>query len=418
MYALVDCNNFFVSCERAFNPALNNKPVVVLSNNDGCVISRSNEAKQLGIKMCVPAFKIKDLIARHGVRVFSSNYVLYGDMSGRVMNILAALSPDLEVYSIDEAFLHLSNESDFKRVGEHIARTVFRGTGIPVSLGIAPTKTLAKVANKFAKKYTQYRRVCVIDTEEKRLKALQLTSIEEVWGIGRRLSARLMLMGIKTAYDFTLMEQKQIRQMMTVTGERLWRELKGEPCIDLEKHIPDKQQICTSRSFGEMLTTLPALSEAVATHASSCARKLRQQKSCAVSLLVFVHTNKHRRDLLQYQGCDQMTLPFPTSDTIEIVQSALFLLRKIFVPGFCYKKAGVIITQIVPEQSIQHNLFDQTDRSKSQRLMQTIDHINRFYNQTAIKLAVQGTGQCWRLKSERLSRRFSTSLGESILVKV
>lgn len=336
MIALVDCNNFYASCERAFNPNWNNRPVVVLSNNDGCVIARSNEAKALGIKMGVPAYQIKNEIERYGIGVFSSNYTLYGDMSNRVMTMLSSYSPNIEVYSIDECFLDFSGfeRYDLKEYGEEIVRTVSKGTGIPVSMGIAPTKTLAKVANKFAKKYKGYKGVCIIDTEEKRIEALKRTEIGDVWGIGHRYTKRLALYGVSTAYDFAQMPKAWVRQQMTVVGERTWKELNGEPCIDLELVTPDKKQICTSRAFGEAISEIEGLEEAVSSYASICAGKLRKQRSCAQVLMVFIHTNNFREDLPQYfQNC-VVKLPVPTNNTPEIVHYALIALRNIYRKGY------------------------------------------------------------------------------------
>ena len=409
----MDCNNFYASCERVFNPALNGKPIVVLSNNDGCVIARSNEAKALGIKMGVPAYQIKDLVSSHEVAVFSSNYTLYGDMSGRVMSILAGLAPELEVYSIDEAFISLDGIQDIQSLGTKIVNKVTCGTGIPVSLGIAPTKTLAKVANKFAKKYPAYNRLCIIDTEEKRIKALQLTDINDVWGIGRRQASKLENQGVKTAYDFTQLSGTWVRKYMTVVGERTWKELRGLSCIDMESAPSAKKQICTSRSFGKMVEDIETMSEAIATHASTCAKKLRKQKSYAVSLMVFIHTNNFREDLPQYWKNTVITLPVPTNDTLEIVHYALEGLRNIFMQGYQYKKAGVIITEIVT--SAQMGLFDTVDRDKRERLMRAIDKVNGEHRQL-IKLAVQGTGREWKLKQEQLSQRYTTDMNEILTI--
>lgn len=414
MFGLVDCNNFYASCERVFNPSLNGKPIVVLSNNDGCVIARSNEAKALGIKMGVPAYQIKDLVKKHDVAVFSSNYVLYGDMSGRVMSMLAELAPEIEVYSIDEAFLNLEGIQDLQTLGSKIVRQVTRGTGIPVSAGIASTKTLAKVANKFAKKYPAYNRLCIIDTEEKREKALKLFEIGDIWGIGRRQATKLEKQGIKTAYDFTQLPGSWVRKNMTVTGERTWKELRGISCIDMESAPPAKKQICTSRSFGKMVEDIDTMSEAIATHASTCAKKLRQQKSYAMSLMVFIHTNNFREDLPQYWKNTIIKLPVPTSDTLEIVHYALEGLKSIFMPGYQYKKAGVIITEIVT--SAQLGLFDTVDREKREKLMQVIDKVNGEHRHL-VKLAVQGNGRDWKLKQEQLSKRYTTDINEVLTIK-
>lgn len=414
MFGLVDCNNFYASCERVFNPYWDGRPVVVLSNNDGCVIARSNEAKALGIKMGVPAYQIKEIVSEHEVAVFSSNYTLYGDMSGRVMSILADLAPELEVYSIDEAFLNLEGIKDLTTIGDKIINKVTRGTGIPVSLGVACTKTLAKVANKFAKKYPAYNRLCIIDSEEKRIKALQLFEIGNVWGIGRKQAAKLEKQGVKTAYDFTQLSEIWVRKNMTVTGERTWKELRGVSCIDLESAPPSKKQICTSRSFGKMLTDIETIAEAIATHASACARKLREQKSFAKSLMVFIHTNNFREDLPQYWKNTVVHFPVPTNDTQEIVHYALSGLKMIYRENYQYKKAGVIITEIT--KGAQLGLFDSINRKKQELLMQTIDRINGEHGHR-IKLAIQGTGNDWKLKQEQLSGHYTTDINEIINIK-
>lgn len=419
MIALVDCNNFYASCERAFNPNWNNRPVVVLSNNDGCVIARSNEAKALGIKMGVPAYQIKNEIERYGIGVFSSNYTLYGDMSNRVMTMLSSYSPNIEVYSIDECFLDFSGfeRYDLKEYGEEIVRTVSKGTGIPVSMGIAPTKTLAKVANKFAKKYKGYKGVCIIDTEEKRIEALKRTEIGDVWGIGYRHTKRLSVYGVSTAYDFSLMPRNWVRQQMTVVGERTWKELNGESCIDLELVAPDKKQICTSRAFGETISEIEGLEEAVSSYASICAGKLRKQKSFAQALMVFIHTNNFREDQPQYfQNC-VVKLPVSTNGTQEIVHYALIALRNIYRKGYFFKKAGVIIMDIVPDSAIQQNMFDNVDRERQKKLMKVVDRLNSGFNRNNLTLAVQGGRRKWKLKQELLSPCYTTRLSDIINIK-
>lgn len=419
MIALVDCNNFYASCERAFNPNWNNRPVVVLSNNDGCVIARSNEAKALGIKMGVPAYQIKNEIERYGIGVFSSNYTLYGDMSNRVMTMLSSYSPNIEVYSIDECFLDFSGfeRYNLKEYGEDIVRTVSKGTGIPVSIGIAPTKTLAKVANKFAKKYKGYKGVCIIDTEAKRIEALKRTEIGDVWGIGYRHTKRLSVYGVSTAYDFSLMPRNWVRQQMTVVGERTWKELNGEPCIDLELVTPDKKQICTSRAFSEAISEIEGVEEAVSSYASICAGKLRKQRSCAQALMVFIHTNNFREDLPQYfQNC-VVKLPVPTNNTPEIVHYALIALRNIYRKGYFFKKAGVIIIDIVPDSAIQQNMFDNVDRERLKKLMKVVDRLNSGFNRNNLTLAVQGGRRKWKLKQELLSPCYTTRLSDIINIK-
>ena len=413
MFGLLDCNNFYASCERVFNPALNGKPIVVLSNNDGCVIARSNEAKAIGIKMGAPAFQIKDEVLKYGISVFSSNYTLYGDMSGRVMSILTDQVPEIEVYSIDEAFITLDGINDLQTLGAKIIDKIIRGTGIPVSLGIASTKTLAKLANKFAKKYPAYDRICLIDSDEKRIKALKLAKIGDIWGIGRRQASKLEKINVKTAYDFTQLTGSWVRKNMTVVGERTWKELRGISCIDMESAPPAKKQICTSRSFGKMVTDFETLAEAVATYASTCAKKLRKQKSYALSLMVFIHTNNFREDLPQYWKNIVVKLPVPTSETMEIVHYALSGLKNIFIEGYQYKKAGVIITEI--SEGAQLGLFDSIDREKRDKLMQAVDKINGEYN-NHIQLAVQGIGREWKLKQEQLSQRYTTDMNEILTI--
>lgn len=413
MYGLIDCNNFYASCERVFNPLLNGKPIVVLSNNDGCVIARSAEAKALGIPMGEPAYKLKELIESNQVHVFSSNYVLYGDMSHRVMNTIASFIPDMEVYSIDEAFLLLEGfeNINLKEWGEKVVRTVSRNTGIPVSLGIAPTKTLAKVANKFAKKYKDYHGVCVIDSDQKRETALRLTQIGDVWGIGRRYTKKLQYYSVNTAWDFTQRTKSWVRHTMGVVGERTWLELCGTPCFEMETP-KSKKSICTSRSFGERLTELAPLSEAVANFAASCAEKLRQQHSYAGLVTIFIHTNPFATNQAQYYNQTVMQLAVPTNDSTEIINMALRGLKSIFAEGYRFKKAGVIVSEIVPERPLQGDLFDTRDREKFNKLMSVMDSINTSYGKQKVKIAAQGFGRQWKLKNEKLSPCYTTKLGD------
>ena len=419
MFALADCNNFYASCERVFKPWLRTTPIVVLSNNDGCVIARSNETKALGIKMGVPAYQIKDAIDQYGIEVFSSNYTLYGDMSNRVMSMLGSYVEEMEVYSIDEAFLHMDGfgQLDLKSYGEQIVKSVTQGTGIPISMGIAPTKTLAKVANKFAKKYPNYKGVCLIDSDEKRIKALQLTEIGDVWGIGRQHAKMLAQHGVKNAYDFAQLPKAWVRQKMTVVGERMWKELNGESCIEMELAPAPKKQICTSRSFGHMVTDFSELEEAVSTYVCMCAEKLRAQKSCAASLMVFIHTNNFRSDLPQYFKNYVIKLPVPTSSSLELVKYALMALRLIYVKGYQFKKAGVIITEIVDEGAVQMDLFDNVDREKHAKIMKVMDALNSGFDHRKLSLAVQGSGRKWKLRREKLSPCYTTNLQEVIEVR-
>ena len=418
MFGLLDCNNFYASCERVFNPSLNGVPVVVLSNNDGCVIARSAEAKALGIPMGEPAYKLKELIEQHHVAVFSSNYVLYGDMSGRVMSILSSFVPEMEVYSIDEAFLHFDGfeKIDLKEYGTKIVQTVTRGTGIPVSLGVAETKTLAKAANRFAKKYPAYKGVCIIDSDEKREKALKLLAIEDVWGIGRRISKKLHYYSINTAWDFTQRSKSWIRHTLGVNGERTWLELRGVPCLEMDRPA-SKKSICTSRSFGERLTTYEPVAEAVANFAASCAEKLRRQRSQAAVLMVFLHTNPFAENQPQYSNQVVVQLPVPTSDTPELIRYALKGLKSIFAEGYRFKKAGVIVSEITPERPMQLNLFDERDREKFQKVMLVMDNLNASYGRQKVKIAAQGFDRKWKLKNEKLSPCYTTRLADVVEVK-
>lgn len=416
-FGLIDCNNFYASCERVFNPSLNGKPIVVLSNNDGCVIARSAEAKALGIPMGEPAYKLKALIETNQVTVFSSNYVLYGDMSHRVMNTIASFVPDIEIYSIDEAFMALEGfeHINLKTYGEEIVRTTTRNTGIPVSLGIAPTKTLAKVANKFAKKYKDYKGVCIIDTDEKREKALKLTEIGDVWGIGRQYQKKLAYYSVNTAWDFTQRSKSWVRQILGVVGERTWLELRGTSCIEMDRPT-SKKSICTSRSFGEKLSELEPISEAVANFAASCAEKLRKQHSLASVIQVFIHTNPHASNLPQYYNQTVMQLPVPTNDSTELIDFALRGLKSIFAEGYRFKKAGVIVSEIVPERPLQASLFDTRDRDKFNRVMHVMDSVNDSYGKQKIKIAAQGFDRKWKLKNEKLSPCYTTKLEDVLLI--
>ncbi|MEG1749571.1 MAG: Y-family DNA polymerase [Tannerellaceae bacterium] len=417
MFGLVDCNNFFASCERVFNPALRGRPMVVLSSNDGCVIARSNEAKALDIPMGAPVFQVKEIIEKNEVAVFSGNMVLYGDMSHRVMSTLAAFVEEMEIYSIDEAFLNLDGFAPTELVayGQRIVRTTTKNTGIPVSLGIAPTKTLAKIASLYAKKYPAYEGVCIIDTEEKREKALRLLEIEKVWGIGRRSAKTLRYYGIQTAYDLTQRSESWIRRQMNAPGVHTWKELRGIPCYDIEAET-DKQTICTSRSFGEMIDDYQTLSETVGDFTASCASKLRKQKCCAGAIIVFIYTNRFRADLPQYNQSHVEELPVATNDPSELIHYAGLALQSIFRKGYQYKKAGVIVANIIPETCVQGHLFDNKDRVRQRKLMSALDTINKKYGNHSLKVVAQGSGKSCKLKNEFVSRRFTTNLDDIITI--
>jgi DNA polymerase V len=359
-------------------------------------------------------FEIEALVKKHDVQVFSTNFVLYADMSLRVKGLLSRFCPAIEDYSIDECFLDFDGFDNFnlKEYGNEIAQAVKQGTGIPISIGIAPTKTLAKVANRFAKRYPAYKSVCLIDSDEKRIKALQKTEIGDVWGIGRQHTKRLTAIGVNTAYDFTGLPQAWVRKHMTVVGERTWSELRGMPCIDMEYVIPAKQSIMVSRSFGKMIEDYTTISEAVATYTSMAAAKLRKQKSCAKAILVFVDSNPFREDLEQYSRHIIMNLLVASNSTQELIQYALEGLKKIFRPKIAYKKAGVMLMDICSEKVIQGHLFDTLDRKKHRDLMVVMDKVNDWYGRNTLKIAAMGDGKAWKIKQERLSPCYTTRLSD------
>ena len=422
MFGLVDCNNFYCSCERVFNPALRSSPVVVLSNNDGCIIARSNEAKALGIGMGEPFYKLRNFLERNNVAVFSSNYALYGDMSRRVMMLLDGFVPSVTQYSIDEAFVDLSGFGEgeaLRRYGRRMVEAVGRGTGIPVTLGIAPTKTLAKVAAKYGKRFKGYRGVCLIDTEDKRVKALKGLPVADVWGVGRHMAQKLEYYGVRSAWDFTQRSESWVRRVMTVTGVRTWRELKGESCIDINE-LPQKKSICTSRSFPDNgISEIGLLEEAVANFAASCSQKLRRQSSCCRAVTVFAYTIRFRTDAPRMFINRTMSLAVPTNDMRELVSTAVGILRSQWNGDatFFYKKAGVIVWDICRDNAVQADLFDPVDRERQARLAAAIDAVNRKNGYNMVKVAVQGTDKRWRMKHEHASKRYTTNLDDIIKVK-
>ena len=419
MYALVDCNNFYVSCERVFNPALNGRPVVVLSNNDGCFIARSNEAKSLGLPMGGPAFKFREILNRHKVAIHSANFPLYGDMSSRVMNTLGGLAPGMEVYSIDEAFLDLSG---FGRIGleghaRTIRRTVRRSTGIPVSIGIAPTKTLAKLANRMAKKDPVFEGVCILNDESAARQAMALMAVEDVWGIGRRHTEFLNSNGVMTALDLADSPVGWVRKHLHITGARVQAELNGSSCLPLELVRPAKQSICTSRSFGSAITDQAGLEQAVANFATKCALKLRGEGEVAGLVTVFACTSPFEERPERYWGTRTAALPVPTQDTLAIVRAAVAVLGDIFRPGFRYKKAGVILGDLFPLAGAAPalTLFVQEEPGKeaSARLMLALDAVNSRYGQGALRIASDASTD-WKQRQERLSPHYTTSWDDII----
>jgi DNA polymerase V len=408
-YALVDCNSFYASCEKIFYPSLEKKPVVVLSNNDGCIIARSREAKALGIKMGEPAFKMKELIGKNNVHVFSANFALYGDISERVMNVLSGFTPEIEIYSIDEAFLDLSGvpEEELLAFGHKIKNTVLQWTGIPVSIGIAHTKTLAKVANHIAKKSEKSRGVVDLTNQKYIERALEITPVEDIWGMGRQFSKFLRHHNINNALELTKANDSWVKKNLKIIGLRTVEELRGKPCISLELTVPDKQGILTSRSFGSPITHYEDVEEAVSTFASRCAEKLRKQGSCSGVMTVFVMTNRFSKDA-KYINSKTIHLPVATNSTPELIEHAVKVLKLLFKKGYKYKKAGVIVTDIIPENEVQCGLWDNISRRKHTDLMKVIDKVSASMGKDMVKFAIQGTRRRWRLKQEMLSRQYTT----------
>lgn len=450
MIGLADCNNFYCSCERVFRPDLTGKPVVVLSNNDGCVIARSEEAKALGYKMGDPFYQVKSKLEAEGVAIFSSNYTLYGSLSNRVMSMLSHYSPHIDQYSIDESFFEVDEsmaeafflqDSDNKRhqtaavddpilhrYGARISSDVLRAVGIPISIGIAETKTLAKIGSKFAKKYKGYQGCCIIDTDERRHKALTLFPVEDVWGIGRQTARRLDYMGIHTAAQFADKKESWVRSHFNIPTVRTWKELNGESCISIDE-LPQKKSICTSRSFSdEGISDKDVIEEAVANFAVRCTEKLRRQGSVCQGITVFAWTSRFNGNAPEYTLHDSLVLPIATQAQDEIVGAALTILRSRYPKpidsrpdrpelAFRFKKAGVILWQISPDNPRQQDLFDTIDRHRQKALMEAIDAINRKNGHGTIRQAIQGTSCRFDLKREYMSQRFTTNIDEILRVK-
>lgn len=419
MYALVDCNNFYASCERVFQPHLVGKPIVILSNNDGCIISRSDEAKALGIAMGAPEFKARQELKDKNIQVFSSNYPLYGDMSHRVMKILEGFTPHVEPYSIDEAFMNFDGVpvSDFHDYGLQMKSRIMRWLSIPVSVGFAETKALSKVANKIARKFPERTKgVYIIDTEEKRIKALKWTKIEDVWGIGFRLTKKMKLRNIHTAYDFTLPQHEAyIKSTMGVVGLRLKYELEGQSVLGLEEP-KDKKNIAITRSFAGNITTLDAMKERVSTFATVCAEKLRKQKSCCQGVILYLRKDKYKVDRPRYNFYKMETLPYASNSSITISNLAVKMLKEVFEEGEIYKKAGVIVTNIIPESQKQFHLFEE-ENPKHLKLMQIMDDYYKKTGERKIKLANQDLTRTWTMKQEHLSKKYTTEFREILTIK-
>lgn len=418
MFGLCDANNFYASCERVFNPSLIGRPVVVLSNNDGCVIARSNEAKKLGIEMGAPYFQIKQLARRGNVAVFSSNFVLYGDMSRRVMGLLKKFVPATEVYSIDEAFLDFTgmDETKLDELGHKIASTVKRYTGIPVSIGIAPTKTLAKIASKLCKQYPKLNGCCFMHRPQDIEKVLRKFPIEDVWGVGRRYAKMLKANGVDTAWDFTQLTPEWVRKRMSVVGLRMWKELRGEACIGFEQAPADKKQIATTRTFAHDIDEFGELHQSVAQYAVACAEKLRQQNSVCGEIVVFILTNRHKDNIPQHYESRLVKLSVPTDSTLELTKYASGMLRQIYRKGYAYKRAGVILSDISSKKGTQRDMFDTTDRDKHDRLMKTVDGLNASFGRHKIVPAAAGM-KFFKMNREHLSKKFTTDWENIIRVK-
>ena len=419
MFALVDVNNFYVSCERVFQPQLENVPMVVLSNNDGCAVARSAEVKALGVKMGTPWFKMKELAKAHGILAFSSNYTLYGDMSNRATAVLRDFSPDIEVYSVDESFLRVETVVHLyggaTAMGQQIRQRVRQWTGLPVCVGIGPTKTLAKIANHLAKKNPQFDGVCDLHalTRPERLQWMSQLEVGEVWGVGRRIAKRLNTMGIETVLDLRNASIKVVRAQFGVVMERTCNELRGISCLDLEDVASPKQQIMSSRSFGSPVETLDELREAVASYVARAAQKLRTQGSVAAAVQVYIQTNRFKESDLQYSEGLLVPLPDPTDDTRQLTQAATLGLGAIYRPGYKYKKAGIMLTLISDKAKRQETLFDDPiRRARSTKLMAAMDAINAEFGRDTVRTAASGTEKRWAMRSENRSPRFTTCWDE------
>jgi DNA polymerase V len=407
--ALVDCNNFYVSCERVFRPDLKNVPLVVLSNNDGCAVSRSNEAKALGIKMGQPWFECKELAEEHGILALSSNYALYADLSNRVMSILSSYSPRHEVYSIDECFVDLTGTPQLKEVSYQMRERVMAWTGIPVCVGIGPTKTLAKLANHIAKKHPRSKGVFNYNdlTESQQCRLLSRIDVGEVWGVGRRLAARLAEHGIQTVQHLRTAHTATLRAEFGVVIEKVQRELHGTVCIDLQVMVPDKKQIVSSRSFGQMVREVEVLKDAMSTFVANACTKLRAQGSHASLIQVFLHTNRFRKDLPQYNPSFTLPLPQPTNDSLVVNRWADYLVGRLFKPGYEYKKAGIALGEIAPVGQYQADWLEPAQPT-DMRLMDALDGLNKRFGRGTVKVSTQGAYQSWQMRQERKSPSYTT----------
>ena len=422
MFALVDCNSFFCSVEKVFHPGLDGRPVCVLSSNDGCIVALTPEAKAVGLHRGDPIFKMKDIVEKHQVILFSTNMPLYAAMSRRVTSILRLSVHHVENYSIDESFCDLQSfgeHFDLTKLMREVRQRIKLWTDIPVSIGIAPSKTLAKMGSRFAKQYQGYRGVCMIDTEEKRRKALEIFALSDVWGIGRRTLEVLNYYGVHTPLQFADKKESWVRAHFHQPGVQTWMELNGIPCIDTSEVIRN-QNICTSRSFGDMVSDLPSLKASVASFASSCANKLRGQQSVCQSVTVFVSSNSFRTDLPQYGNAATVLLATPTADTLEINKAAMQCLESVYLPGIMYKKSGVLLGKISPAYPAQMELFNSpVRRMRRENLMHALDDINQRYGAKTLHLAVEDCGhQPWHVKCEHRSPNYLTDINEILTIRI
>jgi len=421
MYALIDCNNFFVSCERVFRPDLKNKPVVVLSNNDGCIISRSNEAKAFGIKMGEPYFKAKPMIEKHNVAVFSSNYSLYGDMSHRVMQVLSQFSPDIEIYSIDEAFLSLSGfkHNNLHEYSREIREHIYKWTGIPVSIGIAETKTLSKAAAHFAKKEKGLNGTLLLDNSKMIDIALDKLDVGDVWGIGRRNTIKLNDIGIRTAKELTKLDNNYIRKILSISGLRTVRELKGQSCISMELIPPQKKGITVSRSFGTPVKELQSLQESIATFAAKACEKSRKEGLTASAIVIYAQTNKHRKQDAQFNGSVTCDLPYNSDNTANILAYARECTKKIYMKGYRYKKAGIMLVGLQEKGVGQLELLENiklSDSKKEEKMMEIIDQMNNKLGNNTLFYAAQGVDNKWKPASTLVSSKYTTNWDEVLSI--
>jgi len=419
MFALADCNNFFASCERVFRPELNGKPVVVLSSNDGCIVARSNEAKALGIPMGAPYFKIKNIIEHNGVAVFSNNFALYGDMSQRVQAVLRESAPSMEVYSIDEAFLDLRGiHADFDAYAKALSAKCWRYTSIPVSVGVAPTKTLAKIASKLCKQYPKLRGGCYMYRPQDIEKVLRAFPVADVWGIGRQSAKKLSGMGIGTAWDYAQLPEATVRKLFALPGWRTWQELRGTPCIEFEDLVQARQSICISRSFVHEITDLSELCTQTANFAEGVVSKIRQQKSLCLEMAVFAFTNRFKENAPQTYGSHLVTFSEGTAHHATFVQAAVAATRELFRPGFGYKKAGVVATRLTPMMGSTPSLFCPPETlARQERLSATLDTLNATFGRGTVRFGVQGDGSI-KLAREHQSPHYTTRWEELPKVSV